>query len=44
MSGRRCRNEKVGIALAEGGPLGGIYEIGALVALEEAPPGAKLTE
>ena len=36
MSGRRGRNEKVGIALAGGGPLGGIYEIGALVALEEA--------
>ena len=27
---------KVGIALAGGGPLGGIYEIGALVALEDA--------
>ena len=35
MSGRR-RN-KVGIALAGGGPLGGIYEIGALLALQEAP-------
>ena len=29
-------NGKVGIALAGGGPLGGIYEIGALVALEQA--------
>ena len=38
MSGRR-RNGKVGIALAGGGPLGGIYEIGALVALEEALKG-----
>ena len=32
---RRSRS-KTGIALAGGGPLGGIYEIGALVALEEA--------
>ncbi len=39
-----CRNGKVGIALAGGGPLGGIYEIGALVALEEALEGLKLTE
>ena len=42
MSGRR-RN-KVGIALAGGGPLGGIYEIGALVALEKALRGAALTD
>ena len=33
---RRRRNGKVGIALAGGGPLGGIYEIGALVALQQA--------
>ncbi len=43
MKGRR-RNGKVGIALAGGGPLGGIYEIGALVALEEALRGIKLTD
>jgi NTE family protein len=43
MRGRR-RNDKVGIALAGGGPLGGIYEIGALVALEEALRGVKLAE
>ncbi len=40
----RRRNDKVGIALAGGGPLGGIYEIGALVALEQALRGVKLTE
>jgi len=34
----------VGIALAGGGPLGGIYEIGALLALEEALNGVRLTE
>jgi predicted acylesterase/phospholipase RssA len=38
------RNDKVGIALAGGGPLGGIYEIGALVALEQALRGVKLAE
>ncbi len=43
MSGRR-RRSKVGIALAGGGPLGGIYEIGALLAREEALNGVKLTE
>ena len=43
MSGRR-RNGKVGIALAGGGPLGGIYEIGALVALEAALKGIALTK
>jgi NTE family protein len=32
----RVRRRKRGIALAGGGPLGGIWEIGALVALEEA--------
>ena len=40
--GRR-RSDKRGIALAGGGPLGGIYEIGALVALEEAVVGLELT-
>jgi len=35
---------KLGIALAGGGPLGGIYEVGALVALDEALIGVELTE
>jgi predicted acylesterase/phospholipase RssA len=39
----RGRASKVGIALAGGGPLGGIYEIGALVALEQALKGVSLT-
>ncbi len=43
MNGRR-RNGKVGIALAGGGPLGGIYEIGALGALEQALRGVDLTD
>ncbi len=43
MNGRR-RDGKVGIALAGGGPLGGIYEIGALVALEKALKGVTLTD
>jgi len=43
MSNRR-RTGKVGIALAGGGPLGGIYEIGALVALEAALKGVVLSE
>jgi NTE family protein len=43
MSGRRRRG-KVGIALAGGGPLGGTYEIGALLALEEALKGMTLTK
>ena len=38
---RRRRNGKVGIALAGGGPLGGIYEIGALVALEAGAEGRR---
>ena len=41
MSGRR-RKGKLGIALAGGGPLGGIYEIGALVALEATLKGIAL--
>ena len=43
MSGRR-RKEKLGIALAGGGPLGAIYEIGALVALEKALRGVTLAD
>ena len=41
---RRRRPGKMGIALAGGGPLGGIYEIGALVALEKALKGLTLTD
>ena len=37
---RRARRQpKIGVALAGGGPLGAIYEIGALCALEEAIEG-----
>ncbi len=39
----RGRRKKVGIALAGGGPLGGIYEIGALVALDSVLKGISLT-
>ncbi len=35
---------KIGIALAGGGPLGGIYEVGACAALEEAIDGLDLTK
>jgi len=34
----------VGLALAGGGPLGAVYEVGALCALAEALPGLDLTE
>ena len=43
MGGPGRRRGKVGIALAGGGPLGGIYEIGALVALDQALKGVSLT-
>ncbi|MGO9741827.1 MAG: patatin-like phospholipase family protein [Roseiarcus sp.] len=42
MSRRACG--RLGIALAGGGPLGGIYEIGALVALQEALIGVDLAD
>ena len=38
------RSPRIGIALAGGGPLGVVYEIGALVALEEAIPQLRFTE
>jgi predicted acylesterase/phospholipase RssA len=38
-----ARPPRIGLALAGGGPLGAIYEIGALCALEEALPGLDLT-
>lgn len=34
----------IGVALAGGGPLGGIYEVGALIALDEALRGFRLTD
>jgi NTE family protein len=37
------RHPKIGLALAGGGPLGAIYEVGALCALEEAVDGLDLT-
>ncbi len=39
---RRAAPPKIGLALAGGGPLGAIYEIGALCALEEAVPALDL--
>jgi NTE family protein len=41
---REKRRSKIGLALAGGGPLGSIYEIGALVALQEALVGADLAK
>ena len=35
---------RIGLALAGGGPLGAIYEIGALCALDEALAGLDLTQ
>ncbi|HEX3632604.1 MAG TPA: hypothetical protein VHZ01_08860 [Casimicrobiaceae bacterium] len=35
----RVRLSRVGLALAGGGPLGGIYDIGALLALSESLDG-----
>jgi predicted acylesterase/phospholipase RssA len=40
----RAGPPRTGVALAGGGPLGGIYEVGALVALDEALCGLRLTE
>lgn len=37
------RRPRVGLALAGGGPLGAVYEVGALCALAEALPGLDLT-
>jgi len=38
------RSSRIGLALAGGGPLGAIYEIGALCALEESLDGLSLTQ
>lgn len=42
--GRPRRAPKIGLALAGGGPLGAIYEIGTLCALEEAIEGLDCTD
>jgi predicted acylesterase/phospholipase RssA len=42
-AGRRS-GPRVGLALAGGGPLGAIYELGALCALEESLPGLRFAE
>ncbi len=42
--GSRARPARIGLALAGGGPLGGIYEVGALAALEEALDGLDFSE
>jgi predicted acylesterase/phospholipase RssA len=41
---RRSARARVGLALAGGGPLGGIYEIGALLALAESLRGVDLND
>lgn len=38
------RRPKIGLALAGGGPVGGIYEVGAMAALDEALDGADFTD
>ena len=45
-SGKRPRRDesRVGLALAGGGPLGGIYEIGALLALDDALQGVDFND
>lgn len=40
----RAASARIGLALAGGGPLGAIYEIGALCALEEVLQGVSLTQ
>ena len=40
---RRVRNASIGLAVAGGGPLGGMYELGALRALDEAIAGLDMT-
>ncbi len=41
---KKHTGRKIGLALAGGGPLGGIYEIGALIALNEAIEGLDFSE
>jgi NTE family protein len=40
----RSRRSRIGLALAGGGPLGGIYEVGALLALAESLQGVDLND
>ena len=40
---QRGHNGKIGLAIAGGGPIGGMYELGALRALDEALDGLDLT-
>ena len=40
---RRKSNARVGLAIAGGGPIGGMYELGALRALDDALEGLDLT-
>lgn len=42
-SSKRARRSRVGIAIAGGGPVGGMYEVGALCALDQALEGCDLT-
>jgi NTE family protein len=44
MKGRTARAPRIALALAGGGPLGAIYEIGALCALDESLQGLELTQ
>lgn len=44
MGRRQTARPRIGLALAGGGPLGAIYEIGALCALDEALDGLELTQ
>ncbi len=39
---KACRRPRIGLALAGGGPLGAVYEIGALAAIEESIEGLDL--
>lgn len=44
MAAAATRRAKIGLALAGGGPVGGIYEVGAMAALAEAIEGVDFTE
>lgn len=44
MAPPKAKTPRVGLALAGGGPLGGTYEVGALIALDEALEGIDLHE
>jgi NTE family protein len=44
MPTQKKKRDPAGVALAGGGPLGGIYEVGALVALDESLKGLRLAD